>query len=226
MNLGELNPNKGANKKHKRLGRGLGSGLGKTAGRGVKGQTTRGKVHPWFEGGQMPLQRRAPKRGFRKPDHRFFHVVNVGDLGRCEGVSVITPEVLLENGLVKGTDKPIKILGTGDPSGAFEVKAQAFSKSAREKIEAKGGKVLWIDDKGAETSAPAPKRPKRSLWGEGSRKRQKTEKSGKAEKDKKAKAGGKASGKASGKAQGKAGGGADKKTAKAPKAKASGKGKN
>jgi large subunit ribosomal protein L15 len=159
MHLGNLRPNKGAIKKRKKIGRGPGSGHGKTSTRGHKGQKARNTVQPWFEGGQMPLQRRVPKRGFKPlPDAgRDFQVVNVGDLARAGGAS-ITPALLAEKGLVRSADRPVKILGDGEAAGAFEVRAHAYSKSAREKIEAKGGKVLWLNLAGAEIAPPKPKR--------------------------------------------------------------------
>lgn len=179
MHLGNLRPKKGAIRKKKRVGRGPGSGHGKTSTRGGKGQTARGKVHPWFEGGQMPIQRQSPKRGFKNPERREFQVVNVGDLERA-GAASITPAVLVAKGLIKNTRTPIKVLGDGELTGAFEVSAQAFSKSARVKIEAKGGKVLWLDDDGVATAPPKAKKPKKPKWGTESRKKVKVEKTAEA----------------------------------------------
>lgn len=213
MHLGNLRPKKGAIKKKKRVGRGVGSGHGKTSTRGGKGQTARGGVHPWFEGGQMPLQRRTPKRGFKNPASREYQVVNVGDLARAEA-SAITPAVLAAKGLVKSAARPIKVLGDGELAAAIQVSAQAFSKSAREKIEAKGGTITWLDDAGNEKAAPKAKRQKPPRWGTESRKKVKVAKT--PEEAKAAKKGAKEGGKDA------KGGGKPKAPAKAP----SGKGKN
>lgn len=216
MHLGNLRPKKGAIKKKKRIGRGIGSGHGKTSTRGGKGQTARGKVSPWFEGGQMPLQRRTPKRGFKNPATREYQVVNVGDLARAEA-SAITPAVLVAKGLVKSVARPIKVLGDGELAAALQVSAQAFSKSARDKIEAKGGTITWLDDAGNEKSAPKAKRAKPPRWGTESRKKVKVEKTAETAAAKgKGKKGAKEGGK-----EGK-GGAKPKAPAKAP----SGKGKN
>jgi len=158
LTLGNLAPRKGAIKKRKRVGRGPGSGHGKTSTRGHKGQKARNKVSPWFEGGQMPLQRRLPKRGFRNTEHKEFQVVNVGDLARVGGAGPITPARLAESGLIRNAARAVKILGDGELAAGVEVHAQAFSKSAREKIEAGGGKVTWIDAAGAVIAPPKPKR--------------------------------------------------------------------
>jgi large subunit ribosomal protein L15 len=169
----------------------VGSGHGKTSTRGGKGQTARNKVSPWFEGGQMPLQRRTPKRGFKNPASREYQVVNVGDLARAD-VSAITPAVLAAKGLVKSAARPIKVLGDGELAAALQVSAQAFSKSARDKIEAKGGTITWLDDAGNEKSAPKAKRAKPPRWGTESRKKVKVEKTAEEAKAKKgAKEGGK-----------------------------------
>lgn len=158
LTLGNLKPRKGAIKKPKRVGRGPGSGHGKTSTRGHKGQKARNKVSPWFEGGQMPLQRRIPKRGFRNTEHKEFQVVNVGDLARVTGAGPITPARLAESGLIRNAARAVKILGDGELAAGVEVHAQAFSKSAREKIEARGGKVTWLDAVGAAIAPPKPKR--------------------------------------------------------------------
>ncbi|MCD6232377.1 50S ribosomal protein L15 [Candidatus Aerophobetes bacterium] len=124
--------------KRKRVGRGPGSGHGKTSTRGHKGQKARGKVSPWFEGGQMPLVRRVPKRGFANPLKQKNKIVNLESLNRFEKDEEITPELLREVGLVKGRGK-IKILARGEINKPIKVKAHFFSKKAREKIEkAKG----------------------------------------------------------------------------------------
>lgn len=146
MRLEELKPSKGAKKKVKRVGRGPGSGSGKTASKGHKGQKARsgGVKGPGFEGGQMPLQRRIPKRGFTNIFHKEYAVVNVGDLARVGGSEAITPEVLLEKGLVKDLKAGIKILGMGEVKAGLTVRAHKFSKSAADKIQAAGGKAEVI----------------------------------------------------------------------------------
>ena len=149
MKLNELRPNEGGgSKSRKRLGRGIGSGLGKTSGRGHKGQNARsgGGVRPGFEGGQMPLFRRLPKRGFTNIFAKEFAIVNVEQLNRFDDNTVVTPDLLFEEGLVKkskATDG-IKILGNGEISTKITVQAHKFSKTAAEKIEAAGGKVEVI----------------------------------------------------------------------------------
>ncbi len=132
----------GAHHEPKRKGRGPGSGLGKTAGRGHKGQRARksGNVPAWFEGGQMPLTRRVPKRGFTNPFRVPAEVVNVMDLARLGGHEV-TPATLVAAGLVSRADRPVKILGTGDADQAYTVQGCAVSKSARDKIERAGGRI-------------------------------------------------------------------------------------
>jgi large subunit ribosomal protein L15 len=146
MRLEELKPSEGAKKKVKRVGRGPGSGSGKTASKGHKGQKARsgGVKGPGFEGGQMPLQRRIPKRGFTNIFHKEYAVVNVGDLARVGGSEAITPEVLLEKGLVKDLKAGIKILGMGEVKAGLTVRAHKFSKSAADKIQAAGGKAEVI----------------------------------------------------------------------------------
>lgn len=142
MRLHELRPKAGSHQKKTRRGRGLGSGLGKTAGRGHKGQKARsgGSIRPGFEGGQMPLQRRLPKRGFKNPFRVEFEVVNVEALNRFDPDTVVTVDLLKEHRLVR-RNLPVKILGTGDLSRALVVQANAFSKSAKDKIEAASGRV-------------------------------------------------------------------------------------
>ncbi|KPK65329.1 MAG: 50S ribosomal protein L15 [Gemmatimonas sp. SG8_38_2] len=126
----------------KRVGRGPGTGLGKTAGRGHKGQKARsgGSTKPWFEGGQMPLQRRLPKRGFAPYKRVEYQVVNVAHLERV-AADEVTPESMKAAGLISSRRKPVKILGQGEISRAVKVTAHAFSRSAREKIEKAGGEV-------------------------------------------------------------------------------------
>ncbi|MCL6612210.1 MAG: 50S ribosomal protein L15 [Peptococcaceae bacterium] len=147
VQLSELRPNPGARKKPTRKGQGIGSGKGKTAGRGHKGQNARsgGGVRPGFEGGQMPLQRRMPKRGFTNaPFKKHMVTVNLSRLERFGAGTVVTPELLLEAGLIKKIGDGVKILGHGNLDRSLTVKAHAFSKSAVEKIEASGGKAEVI----------------------------------------------------------------------------------
>lgn len=143
MRLNELKPAAGSRKDRKRVGRGSGSGLGKTAGKGHKGQKARagGGVVPWFEGGQMPLQRRVPKRGFHNMFRKEYAVVNVGDLERFEAGSSVGPEELIRAGLAKKKADGIKLLGDGDLKVALAVRVHKASASAVAKVEAAGGKV-------------------------------------------------------------------------------------
>ncbi|MEW6173224.1 MAG: 50S ribosomal protein L15 [Bacillota bacterium] len=145
MRLSELKPARGARRKAVRKGQGIGSGLGKTAGKGHKGQKSRsgGGVRPGFEGGQMPLARRLPKRGFTNIFKKEYIEVNVGRLNQFEDGTVVTPAVLREAGIVSKTDA-VKILGAGELKRALTVKAQAFSSGAAQKIQAAGGKVEVI----------------------------------------------------------------------------------
>ena len=146
MDLSNLKPAPGSKKKRKRVGRGDGSGHGKTSCRGHKGQGARsgGNTPPGFEGGQMPLQRRVPKRGFRNPFRKSAAIVNLGQLEVFSSGSEVTPEILLERGLVRGKDERVKILGDGSLSKPLTVKAHGFSSKAKEKIEALGGKAELI----------------------------------------------------------------------------------
>ncbi len=139
--LHDLSPPAGSRRKGKRVGRGPGSGLGKTAGRGQDGQKSRsgGRIRRDFEGGQMPLMRRVPKRGFKNINRVEYQVVNVRDLGRCDGD--VGPDELKAAGLIPSLRKPVKILGEGDMEKSLDVSAHRFSKSAQEKIEAAGGSV-------------------------------------------------------------------------------------
>ncbi|MGD8726103.1 MAG: 50S ribosomal protein L15 [Gemmatimonadales bacterium] len=142
LGLHNLPAPKGAHKEPKRKGRGPGSGLGKTAGRGHKGQRSRasGNVRPGFEGGQMPLTRRVPKRGFTNPYRVPAQVVNVRDLEKLPAEAV-TPATLVEAGLVRKANDPIKLLGMGDVSRAYVVEGCAVSKTAQQKIEQAGGRI-------------------------------------------------------------------------------------
>lgn len=143
MKLHELKPAAGSKKAPKRIGRGTGSGLGRNAGKGEKGQNARsgGGVRPGFEGGQMPLYRRLPKRGFTNPFSKEFVCINVDRLNIFENGTEITPEVLLERRVVSKVLDGVKILGNGTLEKSLTVKGCKFSKSAMEKIEAAGGKV-------------------------------------------------------------------------------------
>lgn len=142
LGLHNLPAPKGATKDPKRKGRGRGTGLGKTSGRGHKGQRSRasGNVRPGFEGGQMPLIRRVPKRGFTNPFRVPNQVVNLRDLEDLKGEEV-TPMLLLEGGLVSTIKRPVKILGTGEAGRAFVIKGCLTSQSARSKIEKAGGRI-------------------------------------------------------------------------------------
>jgi large subunit ribosomal protein L15 len=145
--LSNLRRPEGAHRSRKRLGRGPGSGTGKTAGKGHKGHKARagGGVAAWFEGGQMPLLRRLPKRGFKSHKNNDFEVVNVKDLGRVEG-DLVTPELLHQHGLVDlGRGLPVKVLGKGELERKVTVRAHAVSAGARKKIEDAGGAVELLE---------------------------------------------------------------------------------
>ncbi|WP_373897465.1 50S ribosomal protein L15 [Haloimpatiens sp. FM7315] len=146
MKLHELKPAAGSTKAPKRVGRGYGSGLGKTSGKGQDGQNGRagGGVRPGFEGGQMPLYRRLPKRGFTNIFAKKYAVVNLDIINAFEEGTEVTPEALLERGIVKKLYDGVKVLGNGNIDKKLNVKASKFSKSAVEKIEAVGGKVEVI----------------------------------------------------------------------------------
>lgn len=146
MKLDDLKPAAGSTKKQKRVGRGDGSGHGKTACRGHKGQRARagGGTRPGFEGGQMPLQRRLPKRGFHNPFRVDVAVVNLEQLEGFASGSEINPEILAQRGLVRGKTRRIKILGDGTLTKSLTVKAHGFSSAARQKIESAGGKTELI----------------------------------------------------------------------------------
>lgn len=146
MKLHELKPAKGATKNRKRKGRGVGSGLGKTAGRGSKGQNARSgpDIRPGWEGGQMPLHRRLPKRGFNNIFKKEFAIINVGDLEQFAPGTVVDQAELVRKGLVKGRYDGIKLLGEGDVKISLTIKLNAISRSAKEKIVAAGGSVEVI----------------------------------------------------------------------------------
>ena len=143
MKLHELSPAKGSRKAPKRLGRGVASGTGKTAGRGTKGFNSRsgGGIRPGYEGGQMPLHRRLPKRGFTNIFKKNIAVINIRDLAKFDKGSVVDTDALVRAGLVKGKSDGVKLLGQGDINYSLDVRVNQISKSARDKIEAAGGKV-------------------------------------------------------------------------------------
>ena len=147
MKLHELRPNEKAFKTRKRVGRGPGSGLGKTSGRGQKGQNARsgGGVRPGFEGGQLPLFRRLPKRGFSNAKFKtVYAVINLSDLNKFEDGAVVTPEILKEMGILKNQLNGVKILGNGKLEKKLTVKAHKFSTTAKDAIEKMGGKAEVI----------------------------------------------------------------------------------
>jgi len=146
MDLSNLQPSYGSTHHKKRIGRGHGSGLGKTSGKGHKGQKARsgGSIKPGFEGGQMPLQRRLPKRGFTPLDKKVYVLVNLRDLELFDAGSVVDLEALGKAGLVGQLKDGLKILGDGDLTKALTVRAHKFSKTAQAKIEAAGGTVEVI----------------------------------------------------------------------------------
>ena len=146
MKLHELSPAEGSKKTRNRVGRGIGSGNGKTAGRGQKGQKSRagGGVRSGFEGGQMPLYRRLPKRGFKNIWAKTFAEVNVGSLNCFEDGATVDPVALIEAGILKNVRDGIRILGKGELTKKLTVRANGFTKSAEEKIKAAGGQVEVI----------------------------------------------------------------------------------
>ena len=142
VTLSNLSPAKGSTQARKRVGRGPGSGLGKTSGKGHKGHKARtgGGTNPGFEGGQMPMYRRLPKRGFTNPFKVTAQVVNLADLKKVAATDV-SPETLYSSGLVAKVDAPVKLLGTGEADRAYTVRGVALSAAARAKIEAAGGSI-------------------------------------------------------------------------------------
>jgi large subunit ribosomal protein L15 len=146
MKLHELKPTEGSTRDRKRLGRGTATGQGKTSGRGQKGQNSRsgGGVRPGFEGGQMPIYRRLPKRGFKNPFKKEWAIINISQLNKFEESTVITPELLLEKGIIRKIVDGVKVLGDGKLQTKLTVHAHQFSQSAKEKIEAAGGKAEVI----------------------------------------------------------------------------------
>ena len=142
ITLSNLKPARGSHQNRKRLGRGPGSGLGKTSGKGHKGHKARtgGGTNPGFEGGQMPMYRRLPKRGFTNPFRVENQAVNLSQLKKVSATDV-SPETLYSAGLIGKLDRPVKLLGTGDADRSYTVRGVALSASARAKIEAAGGKI-------------------------------------------------------------------------------------
>lgn len=148
LNLSDLVPNEGSNRKKKRVGRGTGSGHGKTSGRGTKGQKSRSGpgVRAGFEGGQLPIQKRMPyKRGFTNIYKATWEVVNLDTLAEAGFTGEVTPEGLYERGIIRGLEFPVKILGEGDVTTALAISAHAVSASAKERIEAAGGSVTLLE---------------------------------------------------------------------------------
>jgi len=146
LTLNSLSPARGANRKPKRVGRGIGGGHSKTATRGYKGQKSRSgtSIRPGFEGGQMPLHRRLPKRGFHNIFRKEYAIVNLGRLAEFEAGAQVDPKVLQEKGIVKSPKDGIKILGSGELQHAIHVRTHKISKSAMEKIQKAGGTVEMI----------------------------------------------------------------------------------
>ena len=147
ITIDSLRPTPGSNKKYKRLGRGQGSGKGETSGKGFKGQKSRGtgKVHLWMEGGQTPLHRRLPKFGFKNFTKKVYAIVNLETLDKAfDSNDEVTPEILLEKGIISKVYDGVKVLARGEITKPLVVKAQKFSKTAKEKIEKIGGKAEVI----------------------------------------------------------------------------------
>lgn len=146
IHIGTLRPPRGANKRRKRIGQGTGSGHGKTATRGSKGQRSRAgsRMRPGFEGGQMPLHRRLPKRGFTNIFRKHYAVVNLGDLAGLSPEERITPQLLVQRGILKRVRDGLKVLGEGEVKAPLNISAHLFSKAALEKIKKAGGKAEVI----------------------------------------------------------------------------------
>ncbi len=149
MSLNNFNPPAGSSFKRRRVARGIGSGMGKTATRGAKGQSARRQIHPNFEGGQSPIQRRLPvKKGFKNVNHKEYAIVNLDDLqGLFEEGAAVTPETLIASGIISKAKDGVKVLGFGTLDKKLDVTAHKFSKSAQEAIEAKGGSVTVLPSK-------------------------------------------------------------------------------
>lgn len=146
MGLHDLKPASGSTKRKRRIARGIGSGMGKTATRGTKGQKARRQIHPNFEGGQTPIQRRLPvKKGFRNINHKEFAIINLDDLENLfEKGDEVTPEKLLAKSIIPGVKDGVKVLGFGELSKKLKVHAHKFSKSAKEAIEKAGGEAIVL----------------------------------------------------------------------------------
>lgn len=146
MSLHKFQPSEGSSFKKRRIGRGIGSGMGKTATRGTKGQSARRQVHPNFEGGQSPIQRRAPvKKGFRNINHKEYAIVNLDDLQNLfEDGQEVTPEALVATGIISKPKDGVKILAFGTLEKKLTVRAHKFSKAAAEAIAAKGGEAVTL----------------------------------------------------------------------------------
>jgi large subunit ribosomal protein L15 len=146
MKLDSLSPTKGSTSSKKRVGRGRGSGLGKTSGRGHKGagQRSGNKKRAWFEGGQMPLARRLPRRGFKNIFKEKFQLVNIGDLKNVRSNTKVDSVFLENSGYIRSSLKPVKILGNGEIDKKLSISANAFSNNAKTKIEAAGGEIIIL----------------------------------------------------------------------------------
>ncbi len=146
MRLNDIQPPKGSTKSKRRIGRGIGSGMGKTATRGTKGQKARRQIHPNFEGGQTPIQRRLPvKKGFRNINHKEYAIINLDDLENLfEKGDEVTPEKLIEKGIIPGVKDGVKVLAFGELKKKLTVKAHKFSKNAAAAIEAVKGEVVVL----------------------------------------------------------------------------------
>lgn len=146
MGLHDLRPNSGSTKRRRRIARGIGSGMGKTATRGTKGQKARRQIHPNFEGGQTPIQRRLPvKKGFRNINHKEFAIVNLDDLEKLfKAGDDVSPEKLLKSGIIPGLKDGVKILAFGSLSKKLKVSAHKFSAKAKEAIEKAGGEAIIL----------------------------------------------------------------------------------
>jgi large subunit ribosomal protein L15 len=146
MRLGTLTPASGARKKRKRVGRGPGSGHGMTSCRGSKGTQSRtgNTSHPWYEGGQMPLQRRLPKRGFTNIFRTAFQVINLGDLDRFDAGATVDIEALLTRGLVRNLNSPVKLLADGELKKPLKITVHACSQKAKEAVEKAGGEISLV----------------------------------------------------------------------------------
>lgn len=160
MGLHDLKPNTGSTKRKRRVARGIGSGMGKTATRGTKGQKARRQIHPNFEGGQTPIQRRLPvKKGFRNINQKEYAIVNLDDLDRLfQKGDEVTPEVLLKTGIIPGVKDGVKILGFGELTKSLKVTAHKWSKSAQAAIEKAGGSIAMVGAPAEAAAKPSKKK--------------------------------------------------------------------